>query len=82
MDRPLSFSKPDLLNLGLLVLMAIFLALHVAKSSSNEHFIADQEADHISKLVEEVKQLKVQVAQLKVKNSAADTKPSQSANSQ
>jgi hypothetical protein len=68
MDNPSRFSRPDVINLILILVVAAFLAMHTWKSQANHTLIANQEAAHISAISAQLKALKTQIQDLKAKN--------------
>lgn len=68
MENPSGFTRPDLINLVLILLIGLFLAVHTWKSQANTTIIANQEAAHISTVSGQLKALKAQVQELKDKS--------------
>jgi hypothetical protein len=68
MDNPSSFSRADVINLFLILVLGAFLALHVWKSQDNHELIAKQEAAHISAVSAQIKSLQAQIKELKTKS--------------
>jgi hypothetical protein len=71
MENSTKFTRPDVINLVLIVLLGIMQAIHVVKSQGNHELIAKQEAQHVSAISAELKALKTQIQELKAKNGTA-----------
>ena len=72
MDNPSSFSRPDVINLFLILVLGAALAVHVWKSQDNIELIAKQEATHISTISDQLKAIKTQLQELKAKSGTAN----------
>jgi len=71
METPSSYTRPDVINLLLIVLLGVTLAIHVAISQSNHSLVASQEAQHVSKISTELKALQAEVQAMKTKPGTA-----------
>ena len=71
MENSSKFTRPDVINLVLIVLLGIMQAIHAVKSQGNHELIAKQEAQHVSAISAELKALKTQVQELKAKSGTA-----------
>jgi hypothetical protein len=71
MENSSRFTRPDVINLVLIVLLAAIMTIHITASMNNHTLIASQEAKHISMVSTQLKALQNEVQQLKAKSVTA-----------
>jgi hypothetical protein len=71
MENSSRFTRPDVINLVLIVFLAAIMTIHITASMNNHTLIASQEAKHISIVSTQLKALQSEVQQLKAKSGSA-----------
>jgi len=68
MENSSSYTRPDIINLVLIVLLGVMLAIHVGVSQGNHTLVAKQEVQHVSTISSEIRALQAEVKELKSKS--------------
>jgi hypothetical protein len=70
MENSSRFTRPDLINLVLIVFVTAIMAIHITASMNYHTLIASEEAKHISVVSGQLKALQTEVQQLRAKSGA------------